>query len=173
MKETLLVPEILKGDITRLDVDVIVNAAHNGLTGGGGVDGAIHHAAGPRLLAECRRVGFCATGDTVATGPANLPCRWVFHTVGPVWRGGGFQEQALLASCYLSCLELVNKKHAFSIAFPNVSTGVYGFPKPLACQIVTRTVQEFLKNPTSLRRLIFVCHDEENYRLYRAAWSGS
>jgi O-acetyl-ADP-ribose deacetylase (regulator of RNase III) len=171
MNETLLVPEVMKGDLTRLAVDVIVNAAHNGLTGGGGVDGALHRVAGPQLLAECLRLGFCATGEVVATGPGNLPCRWVFHTVGPVWRGGGFQEQALLASCYQRSLELANKKNAVSIAFPNVSTGVYGFPKPLACQIVTQTVQDFLKKPTSLRRVIFVCHDEENYRLYRAAWS--
>jgi O-acetyl-ADP-ribose deacetylase (regulator of RNase III) len=167
--------EVLRGDITRLAVDAVVNAANSSLMGGGGVDGAIHRAAGPGLLEECVRIaegrrgipgGPCPAGDAVITGACRLPCAYVIHTVGPVWRGGGRGEPALLASCYRKSLLLAEEKGLVSIAFPNISTGVYGYPKDLAAAAALAAVKETLPETPSVKRVVFVCFDEENYRLY-------
>ena len=161
--------EVVQGDITRLPVDVIVNAANSSLMGGGGVDGAIHRAGGPAILEECRaivaRQGGCPTGEAVITGAGRLPARYVIHTVGPVWRGGKEGETEALASCYRRSLELALQHGCRTIAFPNISTGVYGFPKPQAARIAVSTVATFLAEHTEIDRVVFVCFDEENYRL--------
>ena len=161
---------VWKGDITSLAVDAIVNAANSGLLGGGGVDGAIHLAAGPRLLAECRviaaRQGGCPAGEAVITAGYDLPAAWVIHTVGPVWRGGSHGEAALLASCYRKSLALAEARGLTSIAFPNIGTGVYGYPKGEAAQIVSRFARD-AAGTSSLSEMCFVCWDEENYLLYR------
>jgi O-acetyl-ADP-ribose deacetylase (regulator of RNase III) len=161
---------VIQGDITTLDVDAIVNAANSGLLGGGGVDGAIHRAAGPALLEECRAVagkrGGCPTGDAVITGAGRLLCRNVIHTVGPVWRGGGHGEGELLASCYRKSLLLAESAGLKSIAFPNISTGVYGYPKEAAAGIAVKTVIDTLPE-TGIKKVVFVCFDRENYALYR------
>lgn len=146
-------------DITQLSVDAIVNAANNSLLGGGGVDGAIHRAAGPDLLAECIEIGGCATGSAVITGGYNLPAKFIIHTVGPIWRGGHQKEEKLLASCYRSCLELSLANAIHSIAFPAISCGVYGFPIPRACEIAFREVSTFLDAHGSIRQVIFACFD--------------
>ena len=158
--------KLLKEDITRLEVDVIVNAANKTLLGGGGVDGAIHRAAGPELLAECRTLKGCETGEAKITKGYNLPAKYVIHTVGPVWRGGVKDEPSLLASCYRTSLELAVKQGCKSIAFPNISTGIYGFPKAQAAEIALHSTKKFLENTPYNIEVQFVCFDEENYALY-------
>ncbi|MFQ6606057.1 MAG: O-acetyl-ADP-ribose deacetylase [Fidelibacterota bacterium] len=158
--------QLLRGDITTLQVDAIVNAANTSLLGGGGVDGAIHRAAGPQLLAECRTLGGCPTGEARLTKGYNLPARFVIHTVGPVWHGGHRQEAALLKSAYLSSLKLAEKQALKSLAFPNISTGVYGFPKDKAARIALTTVKQFLSQHPRPETVIFCCFDEENYQIY-------
>jgi len=156
--------EVLEGDITRLDVDAIVNAANETLLGGGGVDGAIHRAAGPQLLAECRTLHGCDTGDAKITKGYRLKARHVIHTVGPVWHGGNAGEPALLESCYSRCLTVAEQHGLKSIAFPAISTGVYGYPKEPAAEIAVRTV----KAQAWLDRVIFCCFDRATADLYRA-----
>jgi O-acetyl-ADP-ribose deacetylase (regulator of RNase III) len=159
--------ELIKGDITKLKVDAIVNATNTSLLGGGGVDGAIHRAAGKELLAECRTLGGCATGDAKITKGYNLPARFVIHTVGPVWNGGGSGEPEKLASCYRRSLELAVQNQISTLAFPNISTGVYGYPKESASEIAISTVKEFLENHAEIQQVIFCAFDEENYRIYK------
>src|SRR5947209_5556262 len=160
--------DILVADITTLEVDAIVNAANSSLLGGGGVDGAIHRAAGPELLAECRRLGGCATGEAKATPGYGLPARWVIHTVGPVWRGGGEHEAELLASCYRRSLAVADELGASTIAFPAISTGVYGFPVERAARIAVETIRS---TPTKVELVRLVAFDVETERLLRAALS--
>lgn len=166
---------LVKGDITKLKVDAIVNAANNSLMGGGGVDGAIHKAGGPEILAACKVIcskqGGCETGEAVITGGGKLPARHVIHTVGPVWHGGFQGEEELLASCYRNSLMLARLSRIRTLAFPNISTGVYGFPKPLAAQVAVREVTEFLKTCPEITGVTFVCYDDENYSLYKTLLS--
>ncbi len=157
---------LIKEDITKLNVDAIVNAANKTLLGGGGVDGAIHRAAGKQLLEECKLLGGCETGQAKITGGYLLPAKYVIHTVGPVWNGGKNNEDELLASCYRNSLELAKNYSIKNIAFPNISTGVYGFPKERAARIAIHTVTEYLKENHFLYTLYFVTFDEENYRCY-------
>lgn len=156
------------GDITKItEVDAIVNAANTSLLGGGGVDGAIHRAAGPELLAECRTLHGCNTGEAKITGAYNLPCEYVIHTVGPIWHGGKDNEAELLASCYYNSLVLAVDKGIKKIAFPSISTGVYGFPVDLAAKIAIGTVKRFLDaNPGSLQLVEWVLFDENTYSYY-------
>lgn len=167
---------LIRGDITTMKVDAIVNAANSSLLGGGGVDGAIHRAGGPEILAECREIrqrqGGCPTGEAVITTAGSLPATYVIHTVGPVWQGGEQGEAALLASCYRNTLELAVEKEIQRLAFPNISTGVYHFPKPDACRIALETTGAFLENDETIEEVIFVCFDEENYELYQSYRSG-
>lgn len=156
----------LQADITTLAVDAIVNAANESLLGGGGVDGAIHRAAGPELLEECRRLGGCKTGEARITAGYRLPARHVIHTVGPVWRGGGAKEPALLASCYRRSLELAESHALATIAFPSVSTGVYGYPGQAAALVVVTTTWEFVVHGTNLREIIFCCYSAADLETY-------
>lgn len=153
-----------QGDITRLEVDAIVNAANGSLLGGGGVDGAIHRAAGPELVEACRTLGGCATGDAKVTAGFHLPARWVLHTVGPVWRGGEHGEAGILASCYRRCLELADELGVRTLAFPAISTGVYGFPKRLAAEIAVSTLRE---QPCTVDDVTLVAFDPETEATYR------
>jgi O-acetyl-ADP-ribose deacetylase (regulator of RNase III) len=159
----------VEGDITSLAVDAIVNAANSSLLGGGGVDGAIHRAAGPELLEECRSLGGCPTGEARLTKGYRLPARYVIHTVGPVWRGGTSGEDAQLASCYRRSLLLAAEHGVARIAFPAISTGVYGFPLARAVRIAVATVRETLPHTPGIRELLFVCFSPEALDLYRQA----
>lgn len=163
--------KLIQGDITKLQVDAIVNAANSSLLGGGGVDGAIHRAGGPQILEECRQIrnkqGGCKTGESVITSGGNLKAKHVIHTVGPVWNGGSNYEEQLLENAYRNSLQLAVENNISTIAFPNISTGIYGFPKRRAAEIVIDTVQQFLKSNESIREVIFCCFDEENTNLYK------
>ncbi len=158
--------EIVKGDITCLKVDAIVNAANTTLLGGGGVDGAIHRAAGPELLAECKTLNGCSTGDAKITKGYKLPANYVIHTVGPVWQGGTHGEANLLASCYSRSLEVAMQNGIKTIAFPNISTGVYRFPKMEAATIAINTITKCLKDNAHFEKVIFCVFDEENLNIY-------
>lgn len=164
---------VVEADITTLDVDAIVNAANNTLLGGGGVDGAIHRAAGPSLLAECRTLGGCETGDAKITEGYNLPARWVIHTVGPIWSGGEGGEEGVLRSCYRRCMELVVEYNLRSVAFPAISTGVYGYPSGPAAAIAVATVREFLGLNQSVESVLFVCFNSRTREAYNAALQAS
>ena len=160
-----------QGDITKIAFDAIVNAANSSLLGGGGVDGAIHRAGGPQILAECRaiiaRQGGCATGEAVITTGGRLPARFVIHTVGPFYRANNPQIPVLLANCYHNSMRLAVENGLKTLAFPNISTGIYGYPKAEAAAVALRAVQDFLTTNTELEELRFVCFDAENYSLYR------
>ena len=158
--------ELIEGDITAMDVDAVVNAANSSLLGGGGVDGAIHRAAGPDLLEECLKLEGCAPGDAKITGGYNLKAKLVILTVGPFWQGGASDEHELLASCYQKSLKLAQEKKLRSIAFPGISTGVYGFPKDQAALIAVTETKRFLKKSTFPQKVIFVAFDRENFHIY-------
>ncbi|HEV7332109.1 MAG TPA: O-acetyl-ADP-ribose deacetylase [Flavisolibacter sp.] len=160
---------VIKGDITKVEADAIVNAANSSLMGGGGVDGAIHRAGGPAILEECKKIvvrqGGCKTGEAVITTAGALPAKFVIHTVGPVWDGGNRNERELLAGCYRASLQLAVANNCKTVAFPNISTGVYRFPKPEAAAIAVQTVNTFLQQNEGLEKVIFVCFDDENFLL--------
>ena len=165
--------EIIRGDITTLDVDAIVNAANRSLLGGGGVDGAIHRAAGSKLLEACELLNGCNTGDAKITPGFRLPSKYVIHTVGPVWQGGKYREKELLASCYRQSLRIASENNIKTIAFPNISTGVYGFPKRDAAFIAYETVQNYIIHHPEMDKVIFCCFDNENFSIYNTLISNS
>ncbi len=158
---------VVQGDITRMAVDALVNAANTTLLGGGGVDGAIHRAAGPQLLEECRTLGGCATGDAKITKGYRLPAKYVIHTVGPVWHGGGHNEDELLASCYRRSLEVASQHGVRTIAFPAISTGAYRFPIERASKIAVQTVADYLSAHPEIEKVFFVCFDAHTAEVYR------
>ncbi|WP_348267064.1 O-acetyl-ADP-ribose deacetylase [Edaphobacter paludis] len=158
--------EVVRGDITQLAVDAIVNAANNSLLGGGGVDGAIHRAAGKELLRACEKLHGCATGSAKATSGFDLPAKWIFHAVGPVWSGGSHGEADLLAGCYRRCMELAGEHNAKSIAFPAISTGIYRFPLQQAAEIAVHTVRQHLQS-SDVDRVIFCCFDDATVEVYQ------
>ncbi len=164
--------EVVRGDITRLDVDAIVNAANTSLLGGGGVDGAIHRTAGPELVAECRMLHGCRPGEAKITRGYRLPARWVIHTVGPVWQGGGKGEDELLASAWRNSLKLAHDKGLRTVAFPSISTGAYGFPVDRAAPIAARVTADFLSAHGIPERVTVVCFDERAYQNYLTAVQG-
>jgi len=161
---------LVKQDITTLNVDAIVNAANSSLLGGGGVDGAIHRAGGKQILEECINIrnsqGGCSTGEAVITTAGFLKARYVIHTVGPVWRGGNNDEEKLLSNCYMNSLRLSEENDIKTIAFPNISTGIYGFPKEAAAGMAIKSVKSYLSTNTSIKKVIFACFDDENYKIY-------
>lgn len=162
---------IVVGDITQSDAEAIVNAANTSLLGGSGVDGAIHRAAGPVLLAECRGLNGCETGQAKLTRGYNLRARYVLHTPGPVWQGGGLGEPALLASSYRSCLQLAEEHGIRSVDFPSISTGIYGYPLPLAATVALKAIMDFLAEHDLPERVRMVCHTEEAAQIYRQTWN--
>ncbi|BDU74667.1 O-acetyl-ADP-ribose deacetylase [Mesoterricola silvestris] len=153
-------------DITQLDLDAIVNAANSSLLGGGGVDGAIHRAAGPDLVHECRLLGGCKPGDAKITKGYRLPAKHIIHTVGPVWRGGTWGEAEVLASCYVRCLELASEHSLHSIAFPSISTGIFGYPVESACRIAVSTTRAFLGKPNPIAEVVFCCFSPSDLKVY-------
>ena len=161
--------KVIKGDITQQRVDAIVNAANNSLLGGGGVDGAIHWAAGPALLEECRKLNGCETGEAKITGGHNLPAHYVIHTVGPIWRGGNDNEDELLASCYQNSLALAVEHDVRTIAFPSISTGAYRFPVERASLIAVGEIAAFLRENSTFRQIIIVCFNDQTYEAYSSA----
>jgi O-acetyl-ADP-ribose deacetylase (regulator of RNase III) len=165
--------ELMLGDITGVKVDAIVNAANTSLLGGGGVDGAIHRAAGPELLEECRRLGGCPTGDARITKGYRLPTKRIIHTVGPVWRGGNNKEAELLAGCYRNSLRLAEKHGVKSIAFPSISTGAYGFPIESASKIAIQTVRDFMRTSNVIEKVVFVCYSQSDYETYKTVFQSA
>lgn len=161
--------KIIQGDITKCQTDAIVNAANTSLLGGGGVDGAIHRAAGPELLAECRTLGGCPTGEAKATKAYRLPCRYVIHTPGPIWRGGKAHEEQLLASCYRNCLAQASALGCKTVAFPSISTGVYHFPLQRAAHIAIQTISEYLHAHSDIQVVTMVCFDSASLAAYQQA----
>lgn len=161
--------KIIQGDITKCQTDAIVNAANTSLLGGGGVDGAIHRAAGPELLAECRMLGGCPTGEAKATKAYRLPCRYVIHTPGPIWRGGKANEDQLLASCYRNCLAQASALGCKTVAFPSISTGVYHFPLQRAAHIAIQTISEYLQAHSDIQVVTMVCFDGASLAAYQQA----
>ena len=163
--------EVVRGDITKINVDAIVNAANSSLMGGGGVDGAIHRAGGSAILEDCKKIvakqGGCNTGEAVITTAGNLPSNFVIHTVGPIWNGGNNHERERLTDCYTNSLQLAVENNCKSVAFPGISTGVYRFPKEEAAQIAVKTVSEFVSRHNEIEKVIFVCFDDENEMLIR------
>ncbi|SPR96461.1 O-acetyl-ADP-ribose deacetylase [Cupriavidus taiwanensis] len=163
--------QVVHGDITRMEVDAIVNAANSGLMGGGGVDGAIHGAGGPAIMEACRAIrdaqGGCPTGEAVLTTGGRLPAPYVIHAVGPVWQGGGQGEEEQLGNAYRNSIRLAAQHHLRTLAFPNISTGIYGFPRERAAEIAIAAVREALAGAPEIEQVTFVCFDDENYRLYR------
>ncbi|MBF2067243.1 MAG: O-acetyl-ADP-ribose deacetylase [Calothrix sp. C42_A2020_038] len=158
--------EIILGDITKLKVDAIVNAANTSLLGGSGVDGAIHRAAGSELVDECRSLAGCKVGDAKLTKGYRLPARFIIHTVGPVWRGGSHGEQELLAQCYRKCMQIAADKEFDTLAFPCISTGIYRYPKDIAAKLAVKICSEQLQKNGRPQRVIFCCYDQENYEIY-------
>ncbi len=162
--------KIIQGDITKIDVDAVVNAANTSLLGGGGVDGAIHRVGGKEILDDCRKIrarqGGCGVGEAVITTAGKLPAKYVIHTVGPVWQGGNHQEDTLLTNAYTNSLNLAVANNVHSIAFPNISTGIYSFPKERAAKIALKTVAAYLQQQTIIKEVLFVCFDQENFDLY-------
>lgn len=163
--------EVIQGDITKLEVDAIVNAANTSLLGGGGVDGAIHRAAGSQLLQECLRLGGCKTGDAKLTQGYNLQAKYVIHTVGPVWSGGNRNESNLLKSCYRRCMEIAHQNGIKTIGFPCISTGIYHFPIEQAANTAVETVQECLKSMPGIEKVVFVCFSERDFQIYQSVLS--